>query len=141
MSETTSVAERIRDEREWLGFSRAQVAQKLGLPESAVEAFETGAAIPSEEELAKLARLFGLAPERLQGEPLAEDPVMAIACGSKNLTSEDRYTVMRFAEFLRHAGPAPAITDDADSTAERLSVPSESPAVPGETTEAQEAPQ
>jgi transcriptional regulator with XRE-family HTH domain len=113
MSEPTAANERIQDEREWLGFSRAQVAAKLGLSEATIEAFEDGAQAPSDDELAKLARLFRLAPERLRGEPLAEDPVMAIACGKRDITAEDRYQVMRFAEFLRHAGPVPATTPDA----------------------------
>ncbi|MGH3381873.1 MAG: helix-turn-helix domain-containing protein [Actinoallomurus sp.] len=111
MAETSSVAERIRDEREWLGFTRAQVAQKLAMPESMIEAYETGAQVPSHDDLAALTLLFGLAPGRLLGEPLTEDPGMAILCGSKDLTSEDRYTVMRFVEYLHHAGPAPNVAD------------------------------
>lgn len=114
MSETTTVGERIRDEREWCGFTRAQVATKLGLPEATVDALETGAQEPMGEQLAALAALFGLAPERLRGEPLAEDTSMAILCGSRNVSAEDRYQVMRFAEYLRHAGKAPEISRDAE---------------------------
>jgi transcriptional regulator with XRE-family HTH domain len=113
MAETTTIAERIRDEREWLGFTRAQVAEKLHRTEATIDAFEEGAMEPTDEELAALADLFGLAPERLRGEPLAEDASMAILCGSKSVTAEDRYQVMRFAEYLRHAGPAPTIVPDA----------------------------
>lgn len=108
MSEKTAVAERIRDEREWTGFSRAQVATDLGVHADTIEAFEAGTQEPTGEQLAALAALFGLTPGRLRGEPLAEDTSMAILCGSKNITSEDRYQVMRFAEYLRHAGPAPS---------------------------------
>lgn len=103
------MAERIRDEREWTGYSRAQVATRLRLPEATIEAFETGAQEPTNEQLAELAALFGLAAGRLRGEPLAEDPGMAILCGGTELTSEDRYHVMRFAEYLRHAGRPPAV--------------------------------
>ena len=105
------IAERIRDEREWTGFTRAQVAQKLAVPEAVIEAFETGARQPSDSELAGLAQLFGLAPDRLCGEPLAEEPLMAIMCGHGDLTAEDRYQVMRFAEYLRHAGRPPAMKE------------------------------
>jgi ribosome-binding protein aMBF1 (putative translation factor) len=111
MRETSTVAERIRDEREWCGFSRAQVARKLHRAETLIEAFEAGAMQPADEELVALAELFGLAPERLRGEPLAEDSRMAILCGSKDITAEDRYQVMRFAEYLRHAGPPPRRVD------------------------------
>ena len=106
MAET--VAGRVRDEREWCGFTRAQVAKKLHLPETTIEAFEEGAMEPADEELAALAELFGLAPERLRGEPLTEDTSMTILCG-KNISVEDRYQVMRFAEYLRHAGQPPTI--------------------------------
>jgi ribosome-binding protein aMBF1 (putative translation factor) len=105
MAETTTVAERIRDEREWCGFTRAQVAEKIHRTEATIEAFEEGAMEPADEELAALAELFGLAPERLRGEPLGEDTSMAILCGSKNVTAEDRYQVMRFAEYLRRTRP------------------------------------
>jgi transcriptional regulator with XRE-family HTH domain len=108
MTEIATTAERIRDEREWIGYTRAQVAKKLRLPEATIEAFEAGTQEPTEEELANVAVLFALTPDRLRGEPLAEDPTMAALCDQKDVTSEDRYQVMRFAEFLRHAGPAPS---------------------------------
>lgn len=109
MSEATTVAERIREEREWLRYTRAQAAQAINVPEAVIEDFETGARTPSDSDLDRLSRLFGLAPGRLLGEPLAEDPRAAILCG-RNPTDADRHQVHRFAEFLKYAGAAPTIT-------------------------------
>jgi transcriptional regulator with XRE-family HTH domain len=125
MAETAATAERIRDEREWCGFTRAQVAKKLNLPEATIEAFEAGTQEPTAEQVAALAALFGTTPDRLRGEPLAEEPTMAILCGSKDITAEDRYQVMRFAEFLRHAGPAPSPVSAATGETAGLSTTTE----------------
>lgn len=102
MSDGTSLAERIREEREWLGFSCEQAAEKLGVELADVEAWESGGLVPTAEQVQRMAALFGLSVERLYGAPLVEDLGGVLLCGGKDLTHEDRYQVARFAEFLRH---------------------------------------
>ena len=134
-TEMSSIAERIRDEREWLGFTQEGLAFGLNLPLDVIVAFESGAKVPDDITLGKLARFFGLTPERLRGEPLTEDLGMAILCGRRDLTSEDRYQVMRFAEYLRHAGPAPAAPESPAPVPSPVSAATEAT---GGATEAQE---
>lgn len=102
------LARRIRDEREWCGYSREQVAQVVHVPEHVIEAFEDGRQAPTAQELERLARLFGLSPARLLGEPLTEPaPKTVCQLRSGELTHADQYTLRRFAEYLRHSGRAP----------------------------------
>ena len=104
MSDGTSLAERIREEREWLGFSCEQAAEKLGVDLSDVEAWESGEAEPTGDQVKRLTRLFGLPKERLRGAPLVVNTGLAYMCGGRNLTHEDLYQVARFTEFLRYSG-------------------------------------
>jgi len=107
VTDTESIGERIREEREWCGFTRTYVAQALGVTEVIVGAFEDGTAMPTADQRAQLHLLLGLAPGRLAGRPLVEDlPPGTIACGPGPVTHEDRYQVARFAEFLRYSSSA-----------------------------------
>lgn len=111
MAKTVSIGERIRDEREWLGFTQAQLAEAMKLSAADIVEFEQDTRVPEGDELARLVSVFGLSgPDRLRGEPLAEDAEMAVSLGGKHLDHEDRYQVYRFAEFLRHSGQPPTIT-------------------------------
>ena len=107
------LAERIREEREWLGTTREKVAEMLGVELAAVTAWESGEAEPTGDQVEQLARLFHLPVERLHGAPLVVDPKLSYVCGGKDLTHEDLYEVARFAEYLRHSGPG----EGADETA------------------------
>jgi hypothetical protein len=68
-----------------------------------VQAWESGDAEPTEEQLADLARLFGLSVARLHGAPLAMDRDLSYVCGGRDLTHEDQYEVARFFEYLHYA--------------------------------------
>jgi transcriptional regulator with XRE-family HTH domain len=110
MTEAVNVGERVQEEREWMGLTRAQVASMLGLTEQDAVDIETGARPVGERELRRLADLFGLeSPARLQGEPIPaipndQRPVCMLADG--RVSHEDLAAVARFAEFLRNSGPA-----------------------------------
>jgi transcriptional regulator with XRE-family HTH domain len=101
------VAERVREERDYLGFSLTHVARSCGLTEEDVAGIEAGTRPVAAGELELLAGLFGLdSPARLQGEPLTADPRLEVhLCGRADLTIDDHYTVHRFAEYLRNTGP------------------------------------
>ena len=58
------LGDRIRRRRQYLGFSRRELARLAGLCESSVEAYEVGRNIPPPEALAKICAAMG--------EPLEE---------------------------------------------------------------------
>ena len=115
-AESLALAQRIRAEREYLKLNQAQVAEVLGIPRAAVSALETGRRRVSGLELKKLATLFGTSGDRLLGREVDDDPTaVALFRTAKALTDDDRLQVLRFAEFLRGAGPAPAVDFGAET--------------------------
>lgn len=106
MKERTKLAERLREVREYLGFSQDQVAQYLGISRSALSNIETGQRRVEATELTRLARLYkkpatyftgDLVPP---GEALPPD-VEHIAREAAKLTRHDRAQLASFADFLR----------------------------------------
>lgn len=115
-AESLALAQRIRAEREYLKLNQSQVAEVLGIPRAAVSALETGRRRVSGLELKKLATLFGTSGDRLLGRDVDDDPTaIALFRTAKALTEDDRLQVLRFAEFLRGAGPAPTVQFDDES--------------------------
>lgn len=104
------LAERIREERIYVGLSQADVAQALGIPRAAVSALETGKRRVSGLELGRLAELFGTSVDRLLGRDVpADETTTALFRATRSLTETDKEQVLRFAEFLRGAGRAPEV--------------------------------
>ena len=111
--EAVALAHRLRAEREHLGLSQAQVADVLEISRAAVSALETGRRRVTSMELKKLAELYGASVDRLLGGDVEEDPTtIALFRTAKGLAPKDREQVLRFAEFLRGAGPAPKVNFD-----------------------------
>jgi transcriptional regulator with XRE-family HTH domain len=110
------LAERLKEERDYLGLSQEQVANALGIPRAAVSAIETGRRKVSGVELARLAALFGTNPDRLLGAQAEHDTTdVQLFRATKALSNHDKEQVLRFAEFLRTAGPPPRVILDEDS--------------------------
>lgn len=108
--EGPELAERIRQERSYVGLSQADVAEALGIPRAAVSALETGKRRVSGLELGRLAELFGTSVDRLLGRDVpADETTTALFRATKSLTDADKEQVLRFAEFLRGAGRAPEV--------------------------------
>ncbi|WP_127476128.1 helix-turn-helix transcriptional regulator [Microbacterium sulfonylureivorans] len=104
------LAENIRQERAYAGLSQDQVARVLGITRAAVSALETGRRRVSGVELKHLAKLFGTSADRLMGAEAPRDATAdALFRTTRELSNEDREQVLRFAEFLRHAGAAPDV--------------------------------
>jgi transcriptional regulator with XRE-family HTH domain len=111
--EGMQLADRIHREREYLNLSQEQVASVLGVSRAAVSAIETGRRKVSSQELKRLAALFGTSVDRLLGAELEEDPTsVALFRATKDMSAGEREQVLRFAEFLRNAGPPPVVDGD-----------------------------
>lgn len=95
---------RLRDAREYLGFSQQYVAQKTGIPRSAVSDIERGERKVDSLELRKFSRLYRYSVDYLLGEESGPDsPVQALARRMGDLTEQDLDEVAKFAEFLRYS--------------------------------------
>jgi transcriptional regulator with XRE-family HTH domain len=106
-----ALGERLRHSREYLGLSQGEVAEVLGVSRPAISQIEAGRRKVSTLEVAKLARLFGRRYEYFLGEvpePVEDETSQALFRAARDLTEDDRRQVLRFAEFLRNAGRAPA---------------------------------
>jgi transcriptional regulator with XRE-family HTH domain len=105
-AERTRLANRLRDAREYLGFSQDQVAQHLGISRSAMSNIETGQRKVEAVELTRLASLYKQPVTYFTGEPGAPGDslppdVEHLARKASKLTPKDREELARFADFLR----------------------------------------
>ena len=99
-----AMGERLRQAREYLGFSQEEVAKYLNISRSALSNIETGQRKVDALELKKLASLYmrpvthftGEDPDQMVGEEVAH-----LARKASELSPEDRAELGRFADFLR----------------------------------------
>jgi transcriptional regulator with XRE-family HTH domain len=100
-----ALGEKLREAREYLGFSQDQVATFLGVPRSALSLIETGQRKVDALELKKLAELYKRPVGFFTGEEAAEvsfgSDVKHLARQVAELSPDDREELGRFAEFLR----------------------------------------
>ena len=99
-----SLGERLREAREYLGFSQEQVATFLGVSRSALSLMESGQRKVDALELKKLASLYKRSIGYFTGEE--EDAsigadVKHLARKVSDLSTEDKEELGRFADFLR----------------------------------------
>ena len=106
---------RLRDAREYLGLSQEQVADYLGIPRPSVSTIEAGKRRISFQEMQRLAELYRKPLTYFSGEetPAADETTDALFRTTQDLSTTDREQVLRFAQFLRTAGPAKPPTRDA----------------------------
>lgn len=100
----TILSERLKEEREYRGFSQEDVARHLGVPRSAISLIESGSRRVSAEELSRLAKLYQTTMESLAGhdhEASEPESVRLVARATAELSATDREEVLRFAQFLR----------------------------------------
>jgi transcriptional regulator with XRE-family HTH domain len=110
------LGERLRSSREFLGLSQSEVADALGIPRPSVTHIEAGRRKVSTSELQRLARLYGQSYEYFLGEASEvpeDETAQALFRATRDLSDEDRQQVLRFAQFLRNAGPPPPPEDGA----------------------------
>lgn len=113
------IAQRLREAREYLGLSQGVVADAVGVPRPSISMMESSQRKVSADELRKLAKLYRKPYEYFLGEDVvgetaeSADSVTALFRAAKDLSENDRLQVLRFAQFLRDAGPPP-IPDSKD---------------------------
>jgi transcriptional regulator with XRE-family HTH domain len=105
-SEWQQLGSRLREVREYLNLSQQYVADKTGIPRSAVSDIERGVRKVDSLELRKMARLYMHPVGYFLGEEDAGDEVRALARAVTDLTEDDRAEVVRFAQFLRYSAEA-----------------------------------
>lgn len=100
-----TLGERLREAREYLGFSQEEVATFLGVPRSALSLIETGQRKVDALELKKLAGLYKRPVGYFTGEEAEETSfgadVKHLARKVSELSLDDREELSRFADFLR----------------------------------------
>lgn len=65
--ELFSLADRIKSLRESTGLTQAEIARRLGMSRSGVNAWEMGLSVPSTQYIVELARNFGVSTDYLLG--------------------------------------------------------------------------
>lgn len=100
------LAERLRQSREYLGLSQAEVARALHLSQPSIMLMETGTRTIEATELSKLAALYRVSVDYLLSgrEPEMGSPTQFafLARAIKGLSDSDVQEVARFAEFLKN---------------------------------------
>lgn len=95
---------RLKEVREYEGFSQEEIAKYLGLPRSAISLIESGARGLDALELKKLAKLYKCSIDSLSGvesAPNEPESVKIVARAAANLSDDDRTEVLRFVQFLQ----------------------------------------
>jgi transcriptional regulator with XRE-family HTH domain len=98
---------RLKEAREYAGYSQEDVAGYLGIPRSAVSLIESGLRRLDVMELEKLAELYKRKVDDFVGRGANDaepESVKMIARAATALSAEDRAEVLRFAHFLRERG-------------------------------------
>lgn len=111
----TVSASRLREAREYLGFSQGDVAAAMDRVPGWTDDIENGRRAITGEELCKLSRLYRRPVGWFTGEwEHHPDPDMVRQLNENpRLTDGDREAVLDFAEFLAGAGKPPKLSKDA----------------------------
>ena len=98
------LGERLKEEREYRGFSQDEVARYLGMPPAALSQIESGSRDIDPEDLRRLAKLFRIRIESLTVESrdtVEAEPFPLSPRAAATLSPTDRDEVRRFARYLR----------------------------------------
>ncbi len=104
-TERIALGEKLRKQREYLGFSQDEVADSVGMPRSAVSLVENGQRKVEALELKRFARLYEksigyFTDDQVPTANVSENILVLTRLASK-LTSNDLTELQRFAEFLQ----------------------------------------
>ena len=93
---------RLREVREYFGFSEEEVARHLGLSKREMSRTEGGARRPGDSELRSLAKLYQTSVDFLVGREKKSgwESFPDLDRASADLLAADRNEILRFAQFL-----------------------------------------
>lgn len=98
------IGSKLRECREYLGYSQDEVAESVGLSRSAISLIESGERKVDVLELKQFAELYQRPIDFFTGDLVAgrarDEPVTALFRRVTNLTESDKAELMRFVEFL-----------------------------------------
>ena len=100
MADADALAARIREAREYIGFTVTDAARYLGWSPVLIEGIEDGAVTPDNGRLTALGELYRRPVEWFRSEFRFEVPAW-MAGQVENLHPGDREAVLEFAEFLQ----------------------------------------
>lgn len=98
--EATEIAARLREAREYLGFTIIDAARRIGINPVFLRQLEDGEADAPEPLLAAIGKFYMRPVEWFRGE-FKFEPSRFLICGTEDLTDGDREAVLDFAEFLQ----------------------------------------
>ena len=93
----------LREAREYVGFSKEEVARYLGLPHAVMSGIESGTHQAKEPELRSLAKLYQTSVNFLTGHDQQElqwESFPELYQATTDLVAADRDEVLRFVRFL-----------------------------------------
>ena len=99
-----TLSARLKEAREYRGFSQEEVARHLNVPRTAVSLMENGSRRVEALELRRLAKLYQTSMENLTGldqEVTEPESIRLVARAATDLSETDRDEVLRFAKFLQ----------------------------------------
>ena len=104
---------RLREARDYLDLSQEEVADALKIPRASVSAIESGKRKVSSLELRDLARLYRRPLETFYDPHSGSVPPESAADQAlyrtvRDLSDDDKEQVLKFAEFIKTSGQAPA---------------------------------
>lgn len=109
-TEPELLGRRLREAREALGLPQSAVADHLDIPRPSVSDIEAGRRRVSFLELKRLAALYRRPLSFFAGDeagiPEDDETAHVLYRTTSELSENDRRQVLRFAQFLRDAGPA-----------------------------------
>lgn len=94
-NELFSLAERIRSLRELSGATQAEIARRLGISRSGVNAWEMGLSVPSTSYIVELAKTFNVSTDYLLG--LDETATVSV----KGLTQKQVSAILQTIECFK----------------------------------------
>ena len=99
-----TLSTRLKEAREYCGFSQEEVARHLGVPRTAVSLMENGSRRVEALELRRLANLYQTTMESLTGldrEAAEPETIRLVSRAAAGLSATDRNEVLRFIQFLQ----------------------------------------
>jgi len=102
-SAKTQMGQKLKEIREYLGYSQDDVAKYLAIARSAVSLIENGKRKIDSVELQKLSELFETPIDLLTGTATTHqgENFTVLQRAVNSLSSEDKEEVLRFAEYLK----------------------------------------